>query len=1512
MTFTPPRAPGVTGRNRLARAARLCAVLAAPLLALAAAPAAAQTVSITSTPANGSYYAAGEAITTRIAFSSPTGLQGAQGAPFANAEMKLDIGGTERRAGITSSFATGLTQVDFSYTVVAADRDTDGVSIPANAIDLKGGTWQSRSGLNFVVISLNNAALGAQSSHQVIGAPFASISSTNPATLHEGNLNGATVTVALAGVAFGSGVTASSFELVTTMTGVSISSVSSVSSGDTTATLTLSGTPDISADAALAVRVLAAAHTGSSDLTTGTVSVAPVAAAISSTTPAALTEGALNGATVAVALSGVTFVSGVTTASFELVTTMTGVSISAVSSVSSGDASATLTLASTADISATADLAVKVLAAAHTGSADLTTGTVSVAPVLAAGPGASASALSVPVEEGSTSSWSVVLNANPGAGCTGAGSLTIAVASGDTGAVTVSPTELTFTAANWSTPQTVTATGVSDNDLADETVAVSHTVTSACAPDYTTGLSIASVTVAVDDDDRSLVTVDSPRVAEGDSGSTTMTFTVTLSPPASAQVTVPYRSGAGSTATPGTDFDAIAVATLTFAPGETTKTVSATVRGDTMPEGDETVDLQLGVITPSWVVRESLLWPGTIVDDDTPTLTIDSPSVAEGNDGTTDLVFTVTLEPPNPSQQVTVSYAHPTMAGTATAGTTDDYTALADGDLAFAAGETSKTITVTVQGDTEVEPDETVRVVIGGPTPTSPATFIRNADGDIAASAIGVGTITNDDAPAAPPAPPTSTEKLVLSAAELEVATGAEGATYTLSLGAAPTGPVTVAISSDKPHVTVSPASLSFDAANWSAPQTVTVTAAADDDDYADTAQLAHAASGGGLDGETAVVAALVSEPGDARVRAPAAGDPVVYMVGGRRVAVRAEAGVPPGVEFVPPASLSSDLSVTLRPVAEDAPLEPGAFAFGAEANAQVAVDVSVTGAPSAGLELCLPASEALRDASGGRALTLLRHDGTGWVEVAGARPVAAPPRVCAAGITAFSPFAVGWRANEAPPPDASDARARLAAVNRSILPEVSRAMWDSAAGAVARRFGSGAPAGYDAGADANGAAWAADALSWLAGRLGASGGADRARGPELFHDPRPYGPPEDSPAPPGAGWRALLPGSAFALGLSGGAAGDGPDAALWGSGDRRSLSLDDGALSWEGEVVALHAGADARTAPDGSGGRVLGGVSASWSESDIDYVDANGAESVKGRHEARMVSVQPYVGWLAGDGSRAWAALSHGRGEVEIADAEAGPADSSATQTAAAVGARTRALSRGAAALDVKGEAQAARFALDGDGDLVAGVTSQTFRLRVAAEGRYVIAFANGGSLTPSLEAGLRWDGGDGATGAGVELGGGAAWAAPSAPLTLEARGRALLAHGGDAEEWGVGGALRVAPGADGLGLSLALSPSWGAADSGLARLWSADAARADAGGGSARPSGRLDAEAGYGVRALGGVATPLAGFALTGDRSREWRVGGRFALAEALDLALATSLRESRAGPPDRRIALDLRLRW
>ena len=247
---------------------RLAAGLSLVAAALLAPFAGAQTVSITSTPANGTHYVTGEAITTRI--TTPLNILGGA---VQMAEMKLDIGGVERRAGSTSTLGSGISAVNFSYTVTADDFDTDGISIPANAIDTMGSAWTSVQ--NFIVVSvpLNNPALAAQPAQQVIGSA-ASISSTNPPSLTDANLNGATLALTLSGTLFGSGVTAASFELVTTIpSGLSISGLSGAASGEATATLTLAFTGGISTRQTLAVKVLNAAHAGGLDLTTGTVEV---------------------------------------------------------------------------------------------------------------------------------------------------------------------------------------------------------------------------------------------------------------------------------------------------------------------------------------------------------------------------------------------------------------------------------------------------------------------------------------------------------------------------------------------------------------------------------------------------------------------------------------------------------------------------------------------------------------------------------------------------------------------------------------------------------------------------------------------------------------------------------------------------------------------------------------------------------------------------------------------------------------------------------------------------------------------------------------------------------------------------------------------------------------------------------------------------------------------------------------------------------------------------------------
>ena len=252
------------GRHLAAGLSLAAAALFAPLVEAA-------TASITSTPANGTHYVTGEAITTRLNHERLSGGSTHLG------RMRLDIGGVTRQASSTTSFSSGMTQVNFSYTVTADDVDTNGISIPANSISTPGGNWLAW-GIPVRSADLSHSALNDQAAHKVIGSA-AAISSTNPSSLTDANLDGATLSLSLSGTLFGSGVTAASFELVTTIpSGLSISGLSGAASGEATATLTLSFAGSISTSQTLAVKVLNAAHAGSRDLTTGTVTVQSAAA----------------------------------------------------------------------------------------------------------------------------------------------------------------------------------------------------------------------------------------------------------------------------------------------------------------------------------------------------------------------------------------------------------------------------------------------------------------------------------------------------------------------------------------------------------------------------------------------------------------------------------------------------------------------------------------------------------------------------------------------------------------------------------------------------------------------------------------------------------------------------------------------------------------------------------------------------------------------------------------------------------------------------------------------------------------------------------------------------------------------------------------------------------------------------------------------------------------------------------------------------------------------------------
>jgi hypothetical protein len=222
------------------------------------------------------------------------------------------------------------------------------------------------------------------------------------------------------------------------------------------------------------------------------------------------------------------------------------------------------------------------------------------------------------------------------------------------------------------------------------------------------------------------VSIGDAAVTEGDSGTTAARFTVTLSRAATSPVTVLWSTADGTATTANADYRA-ASGTVTFAAGQTTQTVSVLVNGDTRTENNETFYVRLR--QPSGATLSDAEGLGTIRNDDKPSITVGNVRVTEGNSGTTNAVFTVTLSVPT-TRQVTVNFA--TANGTATAGS--DYVARS-GKLTFAPGETAKTVSVAVNGDTTVEADETFRLVLSSAVNATLGT------------AQATGTIVNDDQP---------------------------------------------------------------------------------------------------------------------------------------------------------------------------------------------------------------------------------------------------------------------------------------------------------------------------------------------------------------------------------------------------------------------------------------------------------------------------------------------------------------------------------------------------------------------------------------------------------------------------------------------------------------------------------------------------------------------------------------------------------------------------------------------
>lgn len=225
------------------------------------------------------------------------------------------------------------------------------------------------------------------------------------------------------------------------------------------------------------------------------------------------------------------------------------------------------------------------------------------------------------------------------------------------------------------------------------------------------------------DDDGPNVAISDTTVTEGDSGTTTARFTVTLDSSSVQTITVDYATGDQSAAA-GSDYTDTS-GTLTLTAGTTERSIEVPITGDTAVEPEETFVVTLSNADNATITVSEAV--GTIYNDDYPSLSIGDAAITEGDAGTTEATFTVTLSEPSP---YTATVAYETAAGSADDGT--DFTTTS-GTLTFEAGVTERTVSVDVIGDTEPEDDETFEVLLKSPT---------NATiGDSA----GLGTITDND-----------------------------------------------------------------------------------------------------------------------------------------------------------------------------------------------------------------------------------------------------------------------------------------------------------------------------------------------------------------------------------------------------------------------------------------------------------------------------------------------------------------------------------------------------------------------------------------------------------------------------------------------------------------------------------------------------------------------------------------------------------------------------------------------
>ena len=300
-----------------------------------------------------------------------------------------------------------------------------------------------------------------------------------------------------------------------------------------------------------------------------------------------------------------------------------------------------------------------------------------------------------------------------------------------------------------------------------------------------------------------------------------------------------------------------------------------------------------------------------------------------------------------------------------------------------------------------------------------------------------------------------------------------------------------------------------------------------------------------------------------------------------------------------------------------------------------------------------------------------------------------------------------------------------------------------------------------------------------------------------------------------GVGGSDMLSGSAFALNRE---TSQGGVLSFWSRGARSSFMGREDAVALGGDVRTTMFGADYTKGP------LVVGVSLANSRGLGSYAGVD-----EGRVASSVTGLYPWLGYRATDRVTVWGVAGYGAGGVMLTPGGAPALESGLSMAMAAGGTRGELIAGGSGGFGLAFKADALWVGtsvdgVDGPAGRLAATEAAVTRFRTGLEGSREFLLGGRVSLRPSAEVGLRHDGGDAETGAGMDVGGGLILSDSSTGLAVDVRVRMLLVHQAEGfQERGMAVSLSYNPTpSTPLGFMARVVPSWGGqATSGAEALW-------------------------------------------------------------------------------------------